>query len=130
MKNDGVSTSPAPGHNRRGGAGPEGPPDRIEKISVGDVLRDSSPEPPIGTEVELEDGERWKRISITSEWPLGVGQGQFLVTWAWKRVTFDGPVTVVWVPPPAADENERVKRAWSDVHIPGHWRLVTWQVED
>lgn len=95
---DGVSTSPAPGHNRRGGAGPEGPPDRIEKISVGDVLRDDSPEPPLWTTVELGDGERWKRVPAENDWCWGP-QPLWEPVWSWEYVTFDGPVTVVMAAP-------------------------------
>lgn len=132
------NVSPAPDHTRRGGTGPEGPPDRTEEyvISVGDVLDEHDPEPPVGTVVMLLDGsdEKWRRMERSgsgAEWCWGAEHNGWQPAWRWRRITFDGRVYVVEVPAPAglADvSGEDVPTSSEDVK-PGSFvtrhRLVT-----
>ena len=65
-------------------------------INIGDILDEHDPEPPIGTIVELHDGEKWQRVDEPGEWHWAAEhQGYETGVWRWQRVTFDGPVTVV-----------------------------------
>lgn len=70
-----------------------------EALAVGDVLTGDDPEPPVGTVVMLQDGsdEQWKRMG-SGEWSWGAQHNGYQPVWRWRRVTFDGPVTVIEVP--------------------------------
>jgi hypothetical protein len=111
MMHDGAA-SPAPDPNRRGGPGPKGPADPTEEyvISVGDVLDHNAAEPPPGTIVETNTGQRWKRLleapATYSWWQWVMTDGVFdypHTRWQWALVTNQGPVTVVRVPGPVRD---------------------------
>ena len=72
-----------------------------EALAVGDVLDEHDSEPPVGTVVMLHDGsdEKWKRLDEPGEWHWAAEhQGYRTGVWRWRRVTFDGPVTVIEVP--------------------------------
>jgi len=125
------ATSPTPDPTRRGGSGPEGRADRIGApvISVGDVLSADDPEPPAGTEVELSDGTRWKRVPLYARgWPYGVGQPD--VARLWAGVTAGGPVTVRWLAPPAVLAWDQRPEYAALQGFPAQWRPVTWDVID
>lgn len=67
--------------------------------NVGNILDENDPEPPIGTIVELADGERWGRLDEPGEWHWAPEHQDYAVgVWRWCRVTFEGPVVVVAVP--------------------------------
>jgi hypothetical protein len=99
------TASPTPTQTRRGGPEPEGRADRTDEyvISVGDVLTDNSPEPPLWTIVELGDGERWRRLPSPCDHSWGAAHTGWDPVWRWGRVTFDGPVTVIRVGRPSSD---------------------------
>lgn len=66
--------------------------------AVGDVLHETDPEPPVGTIVQLRDGEKWQRLDAGDAWCWsGEHHGYQKPCWTWGRVTFDGPVVVAAV---------------------------------
>jgi len=117
--------------NSAWGIGPVGRADRTDEyvISVGDVLSAADPEPPAGTEVELSDGTRWKRVPLYARgWPYGVGQPD--VARLWAGVTAGGPVTVRWLAPPAVLAWDQRPEYAALQGFPAQWRPVTWDVID
>lgn len=124
-----AAASPAPDQTRRGGSGPAGRADRTDEhvISVGDALTGDDPEPPAGTEVELSDGTRWKRVPLYARgWPYGVGEPS--ITRRWQAVTAAGSVTVKWLAPKTVLEwDERPEYAIMR-GFPAQWRPVTWDI--